>query len=112
MAEESVSVQYDVAVLEAKPNPLFSEAQRALVRFLSYRRPIPCRHCGRKRKDHWTSLAFFRVAEMEVVTLRNSATEYPPLTPVCRNHILAPSENENEMSRGRKHKKERRRGQT
>jgi hypothetical protein len=84
-----------VELLQAKPNPLFTEAQTALVRFLRYYdrgKPtkVACAHCGKRKTILWTQLCSFRIAEPFALVLKNSEKLYPPLTPVCRTHILAP----------------------
>lgn len=80
----------DFALVEPAPNSLFSEQQRSLTKFIKYRKPVPCIHCGKKRKNHWTQLVFFSVVEDSGYVLKPSKEEYPPLSPVCRDHILQP----------------------
>lgn len=84
-----------VELLEAKPNPMFTEAQRAMVRFMRYYEvgePVrmACAHCGKKKTILWTQLCSFRVAEPLAFVLKKSEKVYPPLTPVCQTHIMAP----------------------
>lgn len=79
-----------VDILEAKPNPLFTEAQRAAVRFLRYSQRVPCAECGKKLWIHWTMLCQFRVQDMGAFAVLPSSKSHPPLTPVCRDHIMAP----------------------
>lgn len=81
---------------EAKPNPLFTDEQTALVRFIKFQQPVACAHCNRKRKAHWTSLVPFRAIDMDGPGQKNpfvlNTKEGPllsPLTPVCHKHILA-----------------------
>lgn len=92
----------DVVASHPKPNPLFTEYQTFVTRFLSYSMPVACAYCGKRRTGHWTQLVFFRVVEgfekkignKVVVSGAFEATKgkelFPPLTPVCRSHILAP----------------------
>lgn len=93
-----------VTIGEPKENPLFTEFQHAVTRFMTYDKPVACAHCGKKRKRHWTQLVFFHVMEMAVFTLIKSDNEYPPLTPVCDDHILSPSD-QNDLPTDRKPEK-------
>lgn len=79
-----------VEILEAKPNKLFTEAQRQAVRFLRYSRRIPCTQCKKKRKIMWTMLCEFKAQSMGHITLVDGETIHPPLTPVCDEHPLQP----------------------
>jgi len=84
-----------VSLHEAKPNPLFSEAQRATVRFLRYSRAVPCAECGRKSKSHWTSLFSFEAMDAQgrsFVLRSKTGKVHPPLAPVCGRHPMAPKE--------------------
>jgi hypothetical protein len=87
--------KFAVELIEARPNKLFTEAQRSLVRFLRYYEigkpaKAPCAHCGKKKTILWTQLCSFRVAEPLGFAMKKSEKLYPPLTPVCRTHIMAP----------------------
>lgn len=80
---------------EAKPNRMFSEAQRAAVRFLRFSRAVECAECGRRSKSHWTSLFSFQAMDMKsnVFFLRSKTGKvHPPMTPVCHSHPMAPGE--------------------
>jgi hypothetical protein len=84
-----------VDLIEAKPNKLFSEDQRALVRFLRYYEmgkpvKVACAHCGKKKSILWTQLCSFRIAEPAMFTFKKSEKLHPPLTPVCQTHTMAP----------------------
>jgi len=84
-----------VELLEARPNPLFSDDQRALVRFMRYHElgkplKVACAHCGKRKTILWTQLCSFRIAEPFAMILKKGETVYPPLTPVCQTHIMAP----------------------
>jgi hypothetical protein len=81
----------DVVVSGAKPNPAFSDEMNACTHFLQYRRAVPCAHCGKMKRKHWTYLQFFRVGELVAFAVRLSDKEYPPLTPVCTDHLLRPT---------------------
>ena len=88
-------LKYAVDILEARPNPLFTEQQRALVRFLRFYelgKParVACAHCGKKKTILWTQLCSFRVADDIGLVLAKGEKVYPPLTAVCQAHILAP----------------------
>ncbi len=78
-----------VQILEAKPNKMFSEDQRALVRFLRYNKSVPCAECGRRKRIHWTMLCSFQAYTMAAIVPKKSGKVHLPLTPVCQ-HLLAP----------------------
>lgn len=97
------TLTFDIAVGEPKPNPMFNQWQTAITKYLTYSQAVPCAYCGRKSKRHWTQLKFFRIAEGfetklpsgKVVESNSFALSegkelFPPLTPVCTKHILAP----------------------
>jgi len=90
--QQRIRVRVDIAVGEPKRNPLFTPEQLAITKFLTYSKPVKCVHCGRPTRHHWTLLTFFRVMEAVLVVLTPSETAYPPLSPVCRKHILKPEE--------------------
>ena len=82
-----------VEILEARPNKMFTEWQRATVRFLRYSKPIRCAECGKRTKHHWTSLFAFQALDASGAsfTLKSrSGKLHQPLTPVCRNHPMSP----------------------
>jgi hypothetical protein len=89
-----------VVLLEAKSNPLFTEEQRALVRFLRYYesgKPVkmPCAHCGKKKSVLWTQLCSFKVADFSkpagmLLDPGPNAKVFPPLTGVCQTHLMVP----------------------
>ena len=92
---DKVKPLLQVSVREAKPNKMFTEEQRQDVRFLIYNRPVACAHCGRKTRSHWTLLCAFRsMAALEDMPfggdLSHNDKSFPPLTPVCGEHALAP----------------------
>jgi hypothetical protein len=80
-----------VEIREAKPNKMFSEQQRAMVRFLLYNKPVVCAECGKKAKVMWTMLCQFKAGDMKrsFVVLQMGASR-APLTPVCDEHPLSP----------------------
>lgn len=80
-----------VQIFEAKPNPLFTENQRATIRFLSYNKYVPCAECGKKSRGHWTALYEFLAHTMAPFVPLRSGLVHPPLAPVCRDHLLAPA---------------------
>lgn len=83
----------EVQILEAQPNKLFTEDERALVRFLRYSQAVPCAECGRRRRLHWTMLLSFEAKTMPdkaSFTLVPGKRAHPPLIPVCSSHLLAP----------------------
>ena len=83
-----------VALYEARPNKLFTEDQRALVRFFRYSQAVPCAECGRRRRLHWTMLLSFEATTMPnraSFTLVPGKRAHLPLTPVCSNHLMVPA---------------------
>ena len=89
MADE---VPLVVGLYEAKPNKLFTEEQRAAVRFLRYNQAVPCAECGRRSKAHWTVLYSFEAQSLGMLVPKRSGKVHMPLAPVCRSHILAMAE--------------------
>lgn len=85
-----------VEIREAKPNKLFSEDQRAAVRFLLYNQKIACAECGRKVKIMWTMLCQFRCMNMDSHVAKDGEKSHPPLRPVCGEHPLKPDFPEDE----------------
>lgn len=77
-----------VEILEAKPNKMFTEAQRAGVRFLRFNQSVQCAECGKKRKVMWTLLAEFEAHTMGAFAFKDSGKVHAPLTPVCGDHPL------------------------
>lgn len=78
-----------VGIHEARPNPMFTESQRALVRFLRYSLSIPCAECGKKKRALWTMLCSFQALDMAPLVPARSGKVHLPLTPVCQGHLLA-----------------------
>jgi hypothetical protein len=81
-----------VQILEAKPNPMLTEEERQLIRFLRFNRHVPCVACGKKARIMWTALYQFKAGDMQnsSFTLRYYERSFAPLTPVCQDHPLAP----------------------
>jgi hypothetical protein len=81
-----------VQILEAKPNPMFTENQRQGVRFLKYNQPVACAECGKRLRILWTALWAFRSPRLEgQFVIPNNTQIHPPLTPVCGDHPLSPA---------------------
>ena len=83
----------DVSMHRAEPNPLFSEFENAAVVFLAYRKPVECALCKAPRLRLWTLAVFFRACAMNDHSLTldfSQSPVFPPLTPVCSDHILNP----------------------
>jgi hypothetical protein len=82
-----------VELFEAKPNPIFTEEHRQMVRFLRYSKAVPCAECGKRSTRHWTVLYSFKATSMVpgALTLQESGKVHLPLTPVCTKHPLAPA---------------------
>lgn len=83
-----------IGVLEAKPNTIFTEEQRAAVRFLRYDGAVACAECGRRTKSHWTMLCSFEAKTFPkglALTLADSGKTHLPFSPVCHAHPIAPA---------------------
>lgn len=80
-----------VQILEAKPNKLFTEEQRAGIRFLRYNQTVICAECGKRRKIMWSMLCEFHAHSMGTFTVVESTKKHPPLAAVCGDHLLAPA---------------------
>lgn len=82
-----------VVLFEAKPDPMVPHAHTAAVRFLRYNQAVPCAECGKRSRYHWTVLYSFTATSlgMGANTLQESGKVHLPLTPVCRDHPLAPA---------------------
>ena len=92
----------EVHLFEVKPNPLFPVWMTERTRFLRYSMPVACAYCHRRTRHHWSMLLAFHIMEgferkvAGKVVLCDSfvATPgeetFPPLTPVCRTHMLEP----------------------
>jgi hypothetical protein len=78
-----------VQLLEARPNKMFTEEHRQLVRFLRYSESMKCAECGRKKRTLWTMLCSFQALDMAMIVPKRSGNIHPPLTPVCQTHLLA-----------------------
>lgn len=91
-----------VHLLEAKPNPMFPDWLTERLRYLRYYLPVKCAYCGKEKKFHWTLFFSFRIMEGFEKKVDGKVIEwnslvgfkgaelFPPLTPVCSTHILAP----------------------
>lgn len=77
---------------EAKPNKMFSEEQRAAIRFLRYSAAVPCAECGRRKRTLWTALYSFKALNMGTLVPIESDKIHLPMTGVCQSHILKASE--------------------
>lgn len=83
--------------LLAKENPLFTPGQTVLIRFVKFAKPTACAHCGKKKRQHWTTLLPFRAIDMDdratqpnpFVLNTQAGPLLAPLTPVCGDHMLA-----------------------
>ena len=83
---------YLIAVNECKPNPLFTERQHSLTRFLRFSGPVPCAECGRRSRTHWTQLGTFSVMNEYQFSLQRGEKVHLPMSPVCTKHILTDAE--------------------
>ena len=75
---------------EAKPNPMFSEAMRQIVVFLRFKKAVPCEHCGRRSRWHWTMRLPFRAHDLGPSAVVAGDTVLLAGSPVCRKHPLHP----------------------
>lgn len=90
----------DIGVLrkynDPAPNPMFSEVQRACIRFVRYKEKVPCALCGKQSKKHWTGVVRFKSANLDdnhfEVKLRRNW--FKAGQPVCEDHPLQPDERE------------------
>lgn len=84
--EQRPAVRY----YEAKPNPLFTETQRAMIRFARYVSPTPCPFCGKLTRKHWTMLVPFGAVDVEksFLVAEPSKETFSAGTPVCEDHPL------------------------
>ncbi len=78
-----------VQIIPVKPNKMFADWQNETTFFLRYTKPVPCAECGSKRKHHWTSLVSFRACSLGRFQVVKGLKILPPLSPVCRSHVLA-----------------------
>jgi hypothetical protein len=78
---------------EAAPNKMFSEEQRATIRFIRFSEPVPCCACGKRKKHHWTSVEPFRAVifpkHFGIVLKAGEGPIHIGIAPVCRDHLLA-----------------------
>lgn len=82
---------YMIDILEAKPNKMFTEQQRALVRFVrSYGQSMTCAHCGKKKRTLWTMLTPFRAVDLSGIVAVKGEELLAPLTLVCTEHLMQP----------------------
>ena len=97
-AKTKVAQLLCVDVCEFKPNPLFSEAQRASVRALRFNRFVACAECGKKSRSMWTMLCEFHALTLGSlpIPVNESGKVHPPLTAVCGDHPLCPAVPENQ----------------
>jgi hypothetical protein len=93
-----------VQILEAKPNPMFTEEARVAVRFLRFNQAVPCAECGKRRKVMWTMLCEFYAHSLSApgLPVLGKGKKHAPLTPVCGDHPLGPAwpEDEAETNQG------------
>lgn len=91
-----------VEVFEARPNKLFTEEMRQLIRFLRFSEAVLCAECGTKRKTHWTMTVPFKAHTWpkNSFALQESGTIHQPGNQVCRQHLLAPMVEETDQNGG------------
>lgn len=80
----------EVQILNPKPNKMFPDWMSQRVRFMRFQKYVPCTHCGKRSRLHWTMLMTFQVAEPRQFTLVNSERVFMPMVPVCTSHLLDP----------------------
>ena len=69
---------------------MFPEWMTQRLRFMKYMIAVPCAHCGKRSKSHWTMTMNFRVAEERGFEIVPGNTVYQSLTSVCSKHMLHP----------------------
>jgi hypothetical protein len=86
----SERLKLEVQILDAKPNKMFPDWMTERVKFLRFTEAVQCAECGKRSKHLWTFLAAFQGHTMASLVPIKSGKVHPPLTPVCRSHMLAP----------------------
>lgn len=80
----------EAELFEAKPNRMFTEAMRRLVVFLRFKKAVPCEHCGRRSRWHWTMRVPFRAASPAGFIMALGDKVLLPGSPLCRKHPMHP----------------------
>lgn len=82
-----------VQILEARPNPMFTEEQRSWVRFLCFNQATPCAACGKRKRTLWTMLCEFKAVDMDgsIMVAKDYPQAFAPLTGVCNDHPIRPN---------------------
>ena len=83
-------LKFEVEIFAPKPNKLFPDWLTDRTKFLRFSAAVPCAECGKRTKHHWTLLASFQAHTMSAIVPIKSGKVHPPLTAVCRSHLLAP----------------------
>jgi hypothetical protein len=79
---------------QPKPSKAWPEEVRSLIRFYvaaKGERLDPCPACGAKKRGRWTMLCPFASHGFGVTTLKKLG-EHAPLTLVCSDHPISPTE--------------------
>ena len=79
---------------QAKPNHMFPPELTALIRFYvaaKGEKLDPCPGCGKKSRGRWTMLCPFTAKDMGQFAMTDLG-EFAPLTLVCSDHPVAPTE--------------------
>lgn len=80
----------EAELFEAKSNRMFTEAMRQLVIFLRFKKAVPCEHCGRRSRWHWTMRCPFRAADLGGFTVVKGDKVLMAGSPICRKHPMHP----------------------
>lgn len=78
----------------AKDHPMFPPEFTALIRFYvaaKGEKLDPCPACGSRRRGRWTMLCPFTAHTFGAFALRE-AGEFPPLTLICSDHPMSPTD--------------------
>lgn len=82
------------AFRECKPNPMWPEQVRYLIRFYvaaKGEKLDPCPVCGSRKRGRWTMLCPFRAFTLGQFAMQPGGT-FEPLTLVCSDHPINPTD--------------------
>lgn len=73
---------------------MFSEVQRASIRFVTYQEKVPCAICGKQKKKHWTGVVRFKACDLSgmVFVVKMPRKWLAAGKPVCTDHPLQTDE--------------------
>lgn len=93
MSEEESPTNPEVQYFGAENNPMFPQWLTEMVTFARYKTPVPCAHCGKISREHWTLCVPFTVSGIVpgVFHLVEGAKVHRPGSPVCEDHMPRPA---------------------